>query len=178
MSLLARLSYLFIFLLLTGCGFQLRDTIMVAGLGQMYVQDQVDIHQINDKPVSTRLALDLATITEQEVLNIPKTGAMGIVIVREEVIENSYSLSTSLLNRQVEVEKRVDYEIIDETGQIMFSNSFSASQLLTTSQSNPRARQQEKQRVIDYLNASLSRRLVYKLDSLLRESLSRSVAVQ
>ena len=103
---------------------------------------------------------------------------MGIVITREEVIENSYSLTTSLLNRQVEVEKEVDFQIIDETGQIMFSTSFTASQLLTTSHSNPRARQQEKQRIIDYLNANLSRRMVYKLDSLLRENQPREVAVQ
>lgn len=178
MSLLARLASLFIVALLTGCGFQLRDTVMVANLGQMYVQDQVDFHQINDKPVSARLASDIAVITEQEVLNIPKTGVMGIVITREEVVENSYSLTTSLLNRQVEVEKRVDYQIIDETGQIMFSNSVSASQLLTTSHSNPRARQQEKQRIIDYLNSNLSRRLVYKLDSLLRETQPREVAAQ
>jgi len=178
MLLLARLASLLVFVIITGCGFQLRDTTMVADLGQMYVQDEVDMHQINDRPVSTRLASDLATITEQEVLNIPKAGSMGIVITREEVIENSYSLTTSLLNRQVEVEKEVDFQIIDETGQIMFSTSFTASQLLTTSHSNPRARQQEKQRIIDYLNANLSRRMVYKLDSLLRENQPREVAVQ
>ncbi|CAN0151048.1 unnamed protein product, partial [Chrysoparadoxa australica] len=98
-------------LLAGGCGFQLRDSLPAADLERIYVVDQVDIRQMIDEPLGTRLANDLGQFAAQ-VLTAPAANTPGIVITDERVTERSLSLSTNLLNRQVEVEKLVNYQII------------------------------------------------------------------
>ncbi|MEQ8955815.1 MAG: hypothetical protein RL120_16910 [Gammaproteobacteria bacterium] len=151
------------------CGFQLRDSLPAADLERIYVVDQVDIRQMIDEPLGTRLANDLGQFAAQ-VLTAPAANTPGIVITDERVTERSLSLSTNLLNRQVEVEKLVNYQIIDSSGEILLSSSLSASEILTESQSSPGAGDQEKRMLLRSINADLSRRLIYKLDSMLRES--------
>lgn len=156
-------------LLAGSCGFQLRDSLPAADLEQVYVVDQVDIRQMIDEPLGTRLANDLGQFAAQ-VLTAPAANTPGIVITDERITERSLSLSTNLLNRQVEIEKRVDYQIIDSTGEILLASSFSASEILTESQSSPGAGEREKRALLRSINADLSRRLIYKLDSLLGDN--------
>jgi len=165
----ARIFALVILIMLGSCGFQPRGSMPVADLEQVYVLDQVDIRQMIDRPLSERLANDLSARVGH-VLSVPKTNVPGIIISSEQVNERSLGLSANLLNRQIELEKRVDYEIVGQSGETLFSGTLVTSEILTESQSSLGSMQQQRRILLNSMNADLSRRLIFKLDSLLKDN--------
>lgn len=149
---------------MAGCGFQLAGTTPDAvNVEQVYVQSKLSIQLLVDQPVAEQLRSDLASSKATEVHDRAQADMPGLIITNEENIERSISLSSGLFDRQVEVGKRVQYQILSATGELLVTDSIHISKELSVDQSNPSARVQEQAILIDSINRDISRQLIRQL---------------
>lgn len=160
---------------LASCGFQLRGTEPGAGFDKVFVESRVGIQQLIDQPIDQQLKSDLQALSN-EVLSGYESGVPGLVLINEETLERSLSLSANLLNRQIEIEKRIEFQIISGTGEILITDNLRASRELTESQSNPSAKDQERRALMDAINADLSRQLIRLLDTAVQNAYDGNTA--
>ncbi len=157
---------LLVCLSLSSCGFQLRGTAPADNLEQIYIADRVDLRQINTQPVSAQLIQTLETRIDR-VFTSPETGVPGLVITSEQVVERPLSLSANLLNREIEIAKRVDYQILSADGEIVKSDWLISRARIMESQNSPAVNDQERMMALENLNNDLGRQLISLLDAAL-----------
>ena len=155
---------------LGGCGFQLAGTAPSdIGLKHVYVDNQVDIQQLIDRPVSNQLTDDLSSLSTQ-VFNKAQSNTAGLIITNEENIERALSLTSGLFERQVELGKRVHYQILDQSGNILAIDSISSYRELIEDSSSPAAKHAEREILIDAINRDISRQLIKRLSAALTQA--------
>lgn len=173
------LSAIFCSLALSGCGFQLAGTAPGVGMsGKMdgaYVVSRVGIDQLIDQPVAEQIHTDLASISQQ-VFDRAQADMPGILIVNEENIERGVTLSQDLFERQIDLEKRVEFQLLDSAGTILVADSIRVSREFIDDPVNPSAKQAEREILIRSINRDLSRQIIYRLHMLLAESSNSQAA--
>lgn len=164
-----RLVALLIFtsLALSSCGFQLAGTAPdAASFDSVYVDNRVGIQQLINQQVADQLLNDLDALSDN-IFDRAQANIPGLIIVNEENIERGLSLTSDLFERQIEIEKRVQYQILDGSGNILVTDMISATRTLIEDQSNPSAKQQERERLISAINRDISRQLIRQLGATL-----------
>lgn len=162
------LGFLFVTALtLSSCGFQLAGTTpSSAGVDSLFVESRVSIQQLIDQPVAEQLLDDLGA-SGVEILGKLQTGIPGLVIVNEENIERGLSLTTGLFDRQVALEKRVQYQILDASGNILAADAISATRELIDDPATPSAKHAEREILISAINRDISRQLIRRFNAAL-----------
>lgn len=168
MKMTPALTVILVLTTLCGCGFQLAGTTPHSGnFENVYVDNKVGIQQLIDQPIADQLISDLellsSTVFDKAQSNMP-----GMVIINEENIERGLSLTSSLFERQIELEKRVQYQILDASGNILVADAISATRDLIEDQSNPAAKQEEREILFDAINRDISRQLIRQLGSVVK----------
>ena len=154
-------------LTLTACGFQLAGTAPADnGFEGLFVEDRVGIQQRIDQPVADQLRADLA-FHNNRIFDGAQSDMPGLVILDESNIERGLSLTIGLFERQLELVKDVQYQILDSSGNILVADSVSATRVLIEDQSNPSAKYREREILITAINRDISRQLVRRLDAAL-----------
>lgn len=151
-------------LLLTSCGFQLAGT--TPSSVELYVENRVSIQQLIDQPVSEQILEDLGR-SGATVRGKASNGMPGLVILNEENTERGLSLATGLFNRQIELEKRVHYQILDAAGNILITDSIRARRELIDDPATPAAKQQERELLMRAINRDISRQLIRLFNAVL-----------
>jgi len=152
-------------LTLSSCGFQLAGTTSSnADFDSLFVENRVGIQQLIDQPVAEQLQEDLGN-SNTEVVSQIQSGIPGLIILNEENIERSLSLTNGLFDRQVELVKRVQYQILDASGNILIADSISATRELIDDQTAPSAKHTERDILINAINRDISRQLIRRFNA-------------
>lgn len=151
---------------LSGCGFQLVGTApeIQSLQGQnVYLLDKVSRQELVDTPVINQLQSDMSALNLAVSLEESNQDSFGILITKEASSEQSHSLTQALFNRHIEITKVIEYQIIDLDGKMLLTSNASASRDLFEDQSNPSAKFQERQKLIDLINQDISKEVINQL---------------
>ena len=150
---------------LTGCGFQLAGTTPeIRGYDSFFVESRVGIQQLIDQPVAGQIQSDLKS-WGTEVSTKAQKGSPGIIIVNEQNTERSLSLTQALFERQVELKKSVQYQIIDASGNILVADAIKASRELIEDPNAPSAKYAERELLFEAINRDISRQLIRRFQT-------------
>ena len=167
MSIARALITLSLLIALSGCGFQLRDTgLLQTGFDRLFIDDRLAVQQLIDQPLSRVMAKQLQKLGTEIVSNASE-GTAGIIIYNEQNRQRSIGLSAGLYSSHIEIDKTIDYQIVNAKGEILISSSISASKELVEDRSNHAAKNAEQQILIDAINRDLSRQLIRQLSAVL-----------
>lgn len=157
------LAALFSAMAISGCGFQLAGTTPASEqwmmLDSAYVVSRVGIERLIDQPVAEQIKADLQAVSLQ-VSDSTQVNTPGILILDEEQSERGISLNRELFDRQIDLEKRVQFQILDASGNILLADSLSVSRELINDPANPSAKQAERHILTNSLNRDISRQLI------------------
>ena len=160
MKSLLKTAITFLLALVCGCGFQLAGTTPeIQGYDSFFVESRVGIQQLIDQPVAGQIQSDLKS-WGTEVSTKAQKGSPGIIIVNEQNTERSLSLTQALFEQQVELEKSVQYQIIDASGNILVADAIKASRELIEDPNAPSAKYAERELLFEAINRDISRQLI------------------